>query len=76
MGVVGHSNLVAVSLGGEAGAGLALFESGLPVPRGMEGSSAIGKAWTQPIFIGASVSCHMSIRPNNPNRGGLPLLIP
>ncbi|GAX82820.1 hypothetical protein CEUSTIGMA_g10246.t1 [Chlamydomonas eustigma] len=49
LGVVGHSNLIAVTLGGDT---LGLFESLLPIPKGMEaGSSSIGKGWTQPVLI-------------------------
>lgn len=49
--VVGHSNMVAVSLRGANASVLSLFVSTLPVPRGMDSSVPV-KAWTQPIFIG------------------------
>jgi hypothetical protein len=48
--VVGHSNLIAITLGGDA---LGMFEIALPIPRGMEaGSSDFGKGWTRPVLIG------------------------
>ena len=50
--VVGHSNLVALSLGNDNENKVLLLESSLLIPRGLDGGVTPGKSWTQPIFLG------------------------
>ena len=50
--LVGHSNLVAVTIDNASNSKAVLLESTLVIPRGLDGGATPGTSWTQPIFLG------------------------